>query len=169
MDVMGLNPTSERGEYFRNNLWWWRPLWAYCVDLAPDLCEGVAGHFNDGDGLDEEGAKDLSWRLTYAIYNGHTEEYKNEYYDYLASLPLEECKLCNGTGIRTDEVGMEMKMPERELDGELKIILGRGHGWCNGCGAQGKKTSFACEYPFSVENVREFAEFLADSGGFAIH
>ena len=26
MDVYGENPKNEKGEYFRNNVWWWRPL-----------------------------------------------------------------------------------------------------------------------------------------------
>ena len=25
------------GIYFRNNVWWWRPLWNYCYNIAPDL------------------------------------------------------------------------------------------------------------------------------------
>ena len=25
MDVYGLEPRKEKGEYFRNNVWWWRP------------------------------------------------------------------------------------------------------------------------------------------------
>jgi hypothetical protein len=26
MDVYGKEPKSDKGEYFRNNVWWWRPL-----------------------------------------------------------------------------------------------------------------------------------------------
>jgi hypothetical protein len=52
MDVYGRNPTSKEGEYFRNNVWWWRPLAEYCMEVAPEIaarCEGW--HYNDGDGL----------------------------------------------------------------------------------------------------------------------
>ncbi|QOR55575.1 MAG: hypothetical protein UMS36scaffold28_65 [Phage 59_13] len=27
MDVYGVKPKSKQGEYFRNNVWSWRPLW----------------------------------------------------------------------------------------------------------------------------------------------
>lgn len=49
MDVIGQSPVSERGEYFRNNVWWWHPLWEYCERLAPDLIPSDnLGHYNDG-------------------------------------------------------------------------------------------------------------------------
>ena len=31
-DLSGLNPKNETGEYFRNNVWWWRPLAQYVLD-----------------------------------------------------------------------------------------------------------------------------------------
>jgi len=50
MDVYGIAPIAEVGKYFRNNIWWWHPLWNYVQEVAPHLTEGVNGHFNDGDG-----------------------------------------------------------------------------------------------------------------------
>ena len=38
MDMYGRKPTGERGEYFRNNVWWWHPLADYCIMIAPDIC-----------------------------------------------------------------------------------------------------------------------------------
>ena len=32
MDLSGFNPKSEKGDYFRNNCWWWRPLWDFVCD-----------------------------------------------------------------------------------------------------------------------------------------
>ena len=34
MDVFGKNPTDEKGAYFRNNVWFWHPLWDYCLHLS---------------------------------------------------------------------------------------------------------------------------------------
>jgi hypothetical protein len=34
MDVYGKAPTVEEGKYFRNNLWWWRPLWTYVEEVV---------------------------------------------------------------------------------------------------------------------------------------
>jgi len=41
MDVMGVNPKNESGEYFRANCWSWRPI---CVALANS---GAAEHLDD--------------------------------------------------------------------------------------------------------------------------
>ena len=168
MDVIGNNPSTEQGEYFRNNVWWWRPLWDYCTDVAPHLCGEVSGHYNDGDGLDEQGARELAVILRSNIEGGYTAAYEAEYNEYIASLPRHKCDLCEGTGIRTDKVGQDMGMPTRELEPEVAIIVGRTHGWCNSCRGEGKVDDFNAGYPFSVENVQEFAAFLEGCGGFKI-
>ena len=104
MDVYGKNQESEKGSYFRNNVWWWRPLWNYCEELHGDITRKVdSGYSNDGDGLDADA-----------------------------------------------------------------IILGRTHGDCNACHGHGKVQHFATNYPFAVDNVREFAEFLIECDGFEI-
>lgn len=169
MDVVGVNPKSEKGEYFRNNVWWWHPLWTYCENTHSDLTSKVEyGHSNDGDGLDDDDSRELGLRLLMDIERGTTAEYEQEYRNYLASLPLEKCDFCDGTGIRTDEVGVENGMATQELDEATAILLGRTHGTCNACRGQGQTTSWDTNYPFSIDNVREFAEFLLDCGGFQI-
>ena len=169
MDVFGRNPKSERGEYFRNNVWWWRPLWDFCTEVAPELCEKVAGHYNDGDGLCESEAEVLAEILKEKLASGEVEEHEKRYNEYRASLPREDCELCGATGIRTDKVGIEMGMHDRELSAEVQILTGRTHGWCNACDGVGTRESWEAQYPFSVDNVKEFAEFVQDSGGFSIH
>lgn len=168
MDVFGKNATSETGEYFRNNVWWWRPLWDYCVEVAPELCGDVDGDSNSGDGLDAEGADDLAVVLFNELESGRTAQYAKDYSKRLSELPRSECNLCEGTGIRTDTVGVEMGMPTKELESAIQIITGRTHGWCNACSGEGTQEHWNANYPFSEENVREFAEFLSDCGGFKI-
>ena len=168
MDVYGRNATSEKGEYFRNNVWWWRPLWNYCLEVAPELCGEVDGDTNGGDGLDEDGAQQLSAILTERLATGHTFEYEDSYNKRLAALPQTDCSYCGATGIRTDKVGEEFGMPAKQLEEALAVLLGRTHGTCNGCGGEGKVASWEASYPFSAENVQEFAEFLEQSGGFSI-
>jgi DnaJ-class molecular chaperone len=169
MDVYGQSPTSTKGEYFRNNVWWWHPLWTYCENLHGDLADRVEhGHDNSGDGLDASEARELGERLLSDITLGVTAEYEADYNAHLATLPTSECKWCEGTGIRSDSVGVENGMTTKELSESDAIMFGRTHGWCNACGGSGKQLSFETNYPFSVENVREFAEFLIDCGGFRI-
>lgn len=165
MDVFGRNNPDA---YFRNNVWWWRPLWDYCNTVAPHLCGEVNGHFNDGDGLDEDCALELAHLLADEIESGRTKAYEDEYNRRISMLPMKQCTFCEGTGIRTDAIGVDMHMPTRELAPELQILTGRTHGWCNSCNGEGRVEHFDAGYPFSVENVSEFVDFLADCGGFSI-
>lgn len=168
MDVIGNNPKTERGEYFRNNVWWWRPLWDYCSVVAPTLTAPVLGHTNDGDGLQEHEAELLSKLLLTEVESGRTAIYEKLYREELAELPLEPCELCNSTGIRGADSPNGIDQSNKELSEEHQSLYGRTHGWCNGCDGAGEKPSWLINYPFSVDNVKEFALFLADSGGFAI-
>lgn len=157
MDVYGKNPSSDEGKYFRNNVWWWHPLWTYCYAIAEDLISEEVyqlGHSNDGAGLGADASKKLAFRLKGAIAEGHTKRYEIEYTQKLEALPDEVCGLCEGTGVRTDEIGVNLGMDVRKE--------------CNGCKSTGKTRPFETEYPFSEENVKEFATFLEACGGFEI-
>jgi len=168
MDVIGTNPTTETGEYFRNNVWWWRPLWNYCCEIAPDICEKVSGHTNDGDGLNAEQAIALANMLYTELWEGRTAVWKKTYDEWRSNLPRENCTICNATGIRSDSIGVEHGWPLKELQPEVQILTGRTHGSCNACFGIGTTENWAASYPFSVENVANFAQFCSESGGFSI-
>lgn len=48
MDVYGRNPSDPAGEYFRANLWSWRPIHDLCFELCSDV-------------LDEETLTAMAW------------------------------------------------------------------------------------------------------------
>ena len=112
---------ANRGVYFRNNCWWWRPLWDYCflVDnlglISREVYEN--GHSNSGAGLNDEDAKLLGALLLTEIANGGTIKYQAEY---------------------------QQKMNDLDED------------------------DFSRHYPFDVDNVKDFALFCLESGGFEI-
>lgn len=166
MDVVGRNNPDA---YFRNNVWYWRPLWDFCVSIAPDVCAGVDGGDNGGGGLDEDGALALASVISEWLERDWVKQYEVEYNARLSQLPRQKCNLCEGTGIRSDEVGVKMGMPTRELEEHAVIITGRTHGWCNGCGGEGSTLHFDTHYPFTEENVVEFVSFLEECGGFHIY
>lgn len=147
MDVHGKNATSETGAYFRNNCWWWRPLWDYCESVSFVAQQVEYAQSNSGDGLDAEDARTLAETLFREIDAGRTLKYEQAYNARLAALPDVACEHCHGTGQRNDAY----------VQGE-----------CNGCAGQGQRRPFETYYPFTVENVREFAAFLQASGGFEI-
>lgn len=152
MDVYGKKPKSEKGKYFRNNLWHWRPLWGYCQHVAPEITAQVKyAQSNDGDGLNAHASKMLAKVLREELAAGRTEQFAKEYQEWQDSLPDKVCWICEGTGKR--------KKPPEIGPGRLK---------CNGCDGKGKVRPDETHYPFDVENVKEFADFLQDCGGFEI-
>lgn len=168
MDVIGRNPKSAAGKYFRNNVWWWHPLWSYCCEVAPQVCDDVSGHTNDGDGLPADGAARLARVLAEELVSGRTKDFELRHTEELASLPMHTCEYCAGSGVRNDSVGVDQGMPERRLTEVRERAVGRTHGWCNGCDGSGSVSDHRTSYPFSTENVAEFQRFLADCGGFTI-
>lgn len=153
MDVFGKDATSEVGSYFRRNVWGWRPLWQYVEDTHPDLARLVEyPQTNDGDGLDADGSAELARRLRDDLLDGTVEEYVTARNLLLEAMPDTPCDVCEGTGQRPDGLyGLEWKKPG-----------------CNGCDGKGTVRPWDTWYSLDVEDVREFADFLADCGGFAI-
>lgn len=148
MDVYGKKPTAEVGRYFRNSVWCWRPLWDYVTEVAPGLAAKVErGHSNDGDGLGARDSAALVRILTAEIDSGRTAEYEAQRTATLDRLPDEPCWLCDGTGTRTD------------------TVVRNG---CNVCTGTGKVRPWVASYPFMADNVAEFRDFVAASGGFEI-
>ena len=171
MDVFGTNPATEEGKYFRNNVWWWRPLWIYSCDIGSEIIDSQTaeeGHMNMAAGLNAEQASKLAELLQEEIDSGRTAQYESHINEVRASLPREDCKWCNATGIREDEVGLKDGHPFKELKPEIQILTGRTYGWCNACDGIGTVENWAANYPFSLENVINFVKFCRESGGFHI-
>lgn len=165
---MGSNPKSTKGEYFRNNIWWWGPLWDYCKTVAPVICKPCDGEYNNGDGLDHVRAAALSDLLRKEIETGRCSLWEKEFEEYILSIPKIPCTYCETTGVRTDKVGVEEGMPERILEEDQALKLGRTTGWCNGCDGEGERSDSLSWYRFDVKNVENFADFLEACGGFRI-
>jgi hypothetical protein len=158
MDVVGREPTTEEGEYFCNNVWFWRPLATYVCSIAPDLT-AKCKHWqsNDGDGLNAADSRKLADLLQTEIDSGRTASYQRCYESELARMPKELCDLCEGTGTRKLPPARGAGAPPR--DG-LR---------CNACDGEGYREPWAKGYPFEVRNVQKFVTFLRSCGGFKIY
>lgn len=153
-DLYGENPQNKQGEYFRNNVWWWGPLWRYVAHTCSDLLSDedlTAGSFNDGHVIDEEQAEAIATRLYALLESGEVTRYRLELEGRCARMADEPCTLCAGTGKRRPP-------PE----------VGAGDWPCNGCEGKGVREPMGKYQPFDEENVRTFADFCYDSGGFSI-
>ena len=81
-DIYGIAATNKKGDYFRNNVWWWRPLWAYVCEVCGDFLnkEDIrAGDFNDCYQIDEDKARQIAERLFSLIEKKKVEQYSDEY------------------------------------------------------------------------------------------
>ena len=108
------------GVYFRNNVWWWRPLWNFVTGICDDILtekDMESGSYNDGHKISKTKANRIASRLFKLIRNGDVKAYESAYRKHLDSL---------------------------------------------------NEDSWDKSYPFSEDNVREFANFCANSGGFRI-
>jgi len=142
MDVYGKNPKNEKGKYFRNNVWWWHPLWEYVEHAFPDIAEKVEyAHSNDGDGLNAKDSKILATKLKKHIKDGKVADYSKERQEAIELGKIEHLQ-------QTKQKAIEEGKDEKEL-------LKQEYYWPE-------------HYHFNVENVAEFAEFLDNCGGFSI-
>ena len=83
------------GIYFRNNVWWWRPLWDYVWKLCGECDEDdrfalaadrviteeqyEEGHSNSGAQIGVHQAELIALRLNHAIKMGWVDDYKKQY------------------------------------------------------------------------------------------
>ena len=143
------------GVYFRNNVWWWRPLWMFvsnsCWDILTEK-DIERGSWNDGHKISKTKAGKIAKRLHSMLEDGRVKEYEDRYNKDLASLEQKDCDICDATGRR--------KEPPIPGAGDYME--------CNSCNGTGKVDDWAKSYPFSEDNVREFANFCLNSGGFEI-
>ena len=129
-------------------MWWWRPLWAFVCDhfvdvLHDDDCE--RGNYNDGHLIDEDKAMRIGVGLTAMLKDGTIQSYQDFYEAELKALPQVDCRVCDN-----NNYGNHKKRT------------------CKACKQTGLVDDWAKSYPFDVENIREFATFCLESGGFTI-
>ena len=175
-DVYGLNPQGEpkpevidwddkemtkayfawqentEGAYFRNNVWYWRPLWNFICSVCDDILTDKdidLGMENSGHIISKTKSKRIAARLR--KIDGDLEDHQIGHERFMNGIPNEDCDICDGTGKRR-------KAPN----------TGAGHVKRNGCDGKGTKRPFETNYPFIADNVRQFGRFCDKSGGFEI-
>jgi len=168
------------GDYFRNNVWYWRPLWDYICMICDDILtseETEYGEWNDGRKISEKKAIQIADRIEEYDKLGKIEQQEIYQEDLREKLPDEDCSVCEGTGTRKEWQGWfseEAWLKHHKTLENDDSIANSGYKWanemkgCNGCKGTGKVKNWQSYYPFSAENVKEFGNFCRNSGGFEI-
>ena len=139
------------GTYFRNNVWYWRPLWDYVYALCDDVItedDHKSGHHNDRHLIDADKCAVIAERIAKELLNGGVTKFKEGRQKYLDELPLVECHCCKGTG--------------------KGAHYSEGKDTCHVCEGTGEQEDSQVQYPFEEDNVREFHSFVKNCGGFEI-
>jgi hypothetical protein len=154
MDVYGIKPKNQAGEYFRSNVWFWHPLWDCLEELHPAICGRCESpHDNSGSGLNAKDSSALSKLLKKDLEKGIIEKYIADYRAAIEAIPLEDCKYCDSKGTRD--------WPQD--DGTVKTQE------CNSCSGTLKVKSHQTWYCMDLDLMKEFQVFLENCGGFTIH
>lgn len=190
MDIYGRTPVDETGEYFRRTIWGWLLIPAYLKDQHPDFIALIAAPIdpdtgllyesnpdidvavfwssNDGHGLLADEAAALADALDTDVASGAAEAWIHDFHIALLKLPRTTCDICNGTGIRTDRIGVNDGMTTQVVDGpDGNPRMGQ-TGSCNGCDGWGAKMSFLANYDLEPDDLTEFAAVMRTSGGLEI-
>ena len=157
---MGVDVYGKSGNHFARCYGNWRPLADYIYTVAPEVTANFE-HWqsNDGDGLDAAEASALATKLNAELVSGRTEAYAVRDASARAMMPDVGCWLCDGSGTR------KPLKPHPELGAGDPTTNGIK---CNVCHGRGYVCAPGSQYRFDVEDVREFAHFLGQSGGFEI-
>ena len=139
----GLGATSKTGVYFRNNVWWWRPLANYVMEVC-NITNEDGWHTNSGHKITALDAADIYNKLHTELKKGNTKKYAAAYTKRLEGLPNEPCHVCKGDKTYIDTP-------------------------CHVCNETGEVDHWEKNYPFSVDNVKMFIAFVKESGGFEIY
>lgn len=173
MDISGKNPSTRDGEYFRNNVWWWRPVLIYLADrnLITDE-EATKMSYNDGAGLEHEQCVNIAEFIEQDIADGGMKKWEDEYMANLNALPDKECHC-----VKEEKEGMSKVMVGIEtMARKAGAVLSGGEiePWaapdpnCGSCKGTGSVRPFDTNYPFEVTNMAEFGKFLKGCGGFEV-
>ena len=164
MDVYGIQSTNKTGEYFRASVWSWRPIWSYVVANCSEFIDETTaqdGHANAGAGLDKEKSQLLSKKINELIDSGHAQAYKETYDEQIAvakAWNYDVEALLGKLHLRVVAKGFHNRVAPRDYPET------ESHYWWKLTDMKDNADS----YPFEIEHLKEFADFLEYSGGFEI-
>jgi hypothetical protein len=171
VDLVALDPSGE-AYHARVMGHAWPRLWAWLACSHDDLLDasiverGIMPH--EPVRLDADLTRRLGDALASDLSTGDIDEAIRAMLDHYASLDLVECDPCDGTGIRADQIGVMLGLPDVDLDETTSIAVGRDRGTCDVCSGFGRHEHPETRFTFERETVEMFSMFLRTCGGMVI-
>ena len=156
----------NKGVYFRNNVWWWRRLADYILDHTKCVDEKDFDKWqeNGGHEVDEETAIQIANQLEHLVSTGHAEKYKQEIDD--------EIKKAEEHNSKVEQMLSELRLEVAKIVGKEQAEKLAPRDYPKPLNEKWweitNQTDYKANYPFSIDNVKEFIEFARNSGGFRI-
>ena len=153
------NHKTTKGEYFRNNVWWWRPLAQYIITYTGCVSEKDAERwaYNDGHLVNCDEAKAIAKQLKHLIKTGHAKKHWEVFEKERKKAETFNEKVQKELKVFEEKMGKD-KAPNDYSEKDKKK-------W----DSIYEKKLWSASYPFSLSNVKGFADFCEDSGGFTIN
>jgi len=157
---------TNKGVYFRNNVWWWRKLADYIMEHTKCVDENDFDKWqeNGGHEVDEETANQIANQLEHLIKTGHAEKYKEEIDNEIKQAEEHNNKVQKLLDELRSEVAKIVGDEKAEKLAPAEYPEPLNKKWWEIT----NKTDYRANYPFSIDNVKEFIEFARNSGGFRI-
>ena len=151
------------GDYFRNNVWWWRPLWSFVCNTCDDFLtdnDMNKGGSNSGEKISKTKAIKIGKRLSQKIADGTADMVYRKY-----ELASARAKVHNDLIEKEmDKISKECK----EKHGKDLVPADFPEPYKTRWDKAYSEKSWDDSYPFNRDNVENFAKFCLESGGFEI-
>ena len=151
------------GGYFRNNVWWWRPLWDFVCNTCGDFLsesDMEGGSFNDGRKIAKYKAIKIGKRLSENLADGTVHMVYRRYELAKAKADVHNKKVRK----EMDKISKNCKAKH----GDDLVPADYPEPYHTQWKKAQNKEDWTSHYPFNVDNVKEFAAFCQQSGGFEI-
>ena len=160
------------GDYFRANVWTWRPIWNFVCEVCPDILteeDFKRGHYNDNHLIEEDRAIDIAKRLRekmdlaikrQSLYDKELPEKEkfNKMLEEAARFLFENISKRHSPTSMLITCPGDMQTHDPENYKRWETLMHSGN-------IQFDETS----YPINAQWIEDFANFAENSGGFRIN
>ncbi len=152
------------GEYFRNNVWWWRKLWIFVCNACDDILSEEDmnyGNTNDNHLITEDKALAIADKLDALLEDGTVDTIQKDV--------MEQVEAGRKINKQVEKEVQELRKLVIKATGNEDIVpMNYPEEWKEQYEKIRSKEDWSARYPFHKDNVKEFSKFCRQSGGFRI-